>query len=552
VDPLDAARALLPFCVCWGDAGLSLFFALGFAPAIAWLVERIAARPLRALPPDAPWMDRARVAFPVRRCTFTCVTVSTVCFPFGAFFVSKSFFTPPLPLLAAMVATAAFASTFYVRLRSEERILTRRIGVGRALRSFLSFIVVTRWPLGIIAFAWGLVLSDPGKRDALVVCAILVVYVAGVLGGSVQFARLVGLARPASPRLARIIDRAAADLTATPSTRAGTRIARFHMKPKVFEAPIVHANALALPLANTLVFTDGALAALSDDEIGAIASHELGHLTEPRGVGVLRTVPGVLLILAAAAERPVASAFASLGVLGHLAAILITLVPIVLFARIVVRPLANRMEKRADAVAHLHEDAEGLYARALARIYEANLMPVVMGLKRAIHPDLYDRLVASGAPPAYPRPPPPDKRLVRRLVVLASFLLSFCATAPLWVGLTIAKLADNESIRGAFIALAVTGDAWHLGEVARLESAAGDQDKAAAFYAACERLNTISAAYPANRATVLARAGRCREAKVAFLTALYRVDEYSASESEEQAVAMARRAQLRCETSTEP
>lgn len=514
---------------------------------MAWLVERLAGRRLRALPPNTPWMDRARAAFPVRRCTFTCVVVSTVCSPIGTLFVSSSLFALPRLWLAAMVASAAFAGTFRVRLQSEERILRRRIGAGRALRSTLSWFVLTRWPIGAVAFAWAVVLSEPGESHGLVLGAILVVYVAGVLGGSVRFARLVGLARPASPRLAPIIDRAAAEWTATPSMRAGRRIARLHIRPRVFEAPVVHANALALPLANTLVFTEGALSVLSDDEIGAIAAHELGHLTESHGVGVLRALPGVLLVLAAAAERPLASAFASLGTIGYLAAVLAALLPVVLFARILVRPLASRMEKRADAVAHLHEDAEGLYARALERIYEANLVPVVMGLKRAIHPDLYDRLVASGAPPAYPRPPPPDKRAIRTFLALATVLLGLCAAAPAWVGSTMANGAGDESVRGALIALAVTGDAWHLGEVARLESVAGDQDKAAVFYAACERLNRVSAAYPANRATVLARAGRCVESKGAFRTALSRFDEHEASESEEQAVAMARRALWKCE-----
>jgi hypothetical protein len=175
-----------------------------------------------------------------------------------------------------------------------------------------------------------------------------------------------------------------------------------------------------------------------------------------------------------------------------------------------------------------------------------------MGLKRAIHPDLYDRLVASGAPPAYPRPPPPDKRAVRALSALASVLLGLSAAAPIWVGSMMARWADHGTIRGALIALAVTGDAWHLGEVARLESAAGDPDKAAVFYAACERLNTVSAAYPANRATVLARAGRCVEAKGAFLTALSRFDRRNASASEEQAIAVARRAQFKCEREGRP
>ena len=53
----------------------------------------------------------------------------------------------------------------------------------------------------------------------------------------------------------------------------------------------------------------------------------------------------------------------------------------------------------------------GTYARALEKIYEANLLPVVLREKR-VHPDLYDRLVAAGATPAYARPKPPPREFL--------------------------------------------------------------------------------------------------------------------------------------------
>ena len=45
----------------------------------------------------------------------------------------------------------------------------------------------------------------------------------------------------------------------------------------------------------------------------------------------------------------------------------------------------------------------GTYARALARLYEDNLAPAVMP-KETTHPHLYDRLVAAGVTPDFPRP----------------------------------------------------------------------------------------------------------------------------------------------------
>ncbi len=81
--------------------------------------------------------------------------------------------------------------------------------------------------------------------------------------------------------------------------------------------------------------------------------------------------------------------------------------------------LVHRMEIRADAMARQPETAAGTYARALAKIYEANLVPVVLGAKRRTHPELYDRLVAAGVTPEYPRPeaPPGGPRRAGMLVL---------------------------------------------------------------------------------------------------------------------------------------
>jgi hypothetical protein len=46
-------------------------------------------------------------------------------------------------------------------------------------------------------------------------------------------------------------------------------------------------------------------------------------------------------------------------------------------------------------------------------------MPAVMPGKRAVHPHLYDRMVASGVTPAYARPKAPSKLGLQTLVLLA-------------------------------------------------------------------------------------------------------------------------------------
>jgi hypothetical protein len=83
------------------------------------------------------------------------------------------------------------------------------------------------------------------------------------------------------------------------------------------------------------------------------------------------------------------------------------------------------MEVRADRLGREHEgEIQGTYARALEKMYEANLLPVVMRGKGPIHPHLYDRLTAAGAPPPYPRPKPP-RRIVLAWVPII-LLIQIC------------------------------------------------------------------------------------------------------------------------------
>jgi len=64
----------------------------------------------------------------------------------------------------------------------------------------------------------------------------------------------------------------------------------------------------------------------------------------------------------------------------------------------------------------------GVYARALARLYEANFAPAVMPRKHS-HPHLYDRLVSAGVQPDYPRPEPPTPYSIMALSFGFSWVL---------------------------------------------------------------------------------------------------------------------------------
>ncbi|MEI9950222.1 MAG: hypothetical protein WDO74_14905 [Pseudomonadota bacterium] len=70
------------------------------------------------------------------------------------------------------------------------------------------------------------------------------------------------------------------------------------------------------------------------------------------------------------------------------------------------RSLSRRLEQRADSAASQNGQDEGEYALALERLYELNLIPAVTYVRQT-HPHLYDRLIASGSTPTFPRPRPP-------------------------------------------------------------------------------------------------------------------------------------------------
>ena len=83
--------------------------------------------------------------------------------------------------------------------------------------------------------------------------------------------------------------------------------------------------------------------------------------------------------------------------------------------------LSQKMEKRADAFAIKEQLNEGVYARALEKLYKENFSPAVNVNNRQTHPHLYDRMLAAGITPDFPRPGRP-----KRLTLLGwAFIFSF-------------------------------------------------------------------------------------------------------------------------------
>ena len=187
------------------------------------------------------------------------------------------------------------------------------------------------------------------------------------------------------------------------------------------------AQAYALPFTGDLAFSGRFLSICSEGEVTAVAAHELGHLSEP----------GLILagrLMGAAAVWPWVFVVPFYHLLGLSAYLLLVLISSLVF--FVWKALSREFEARADKVARENEANEGDFAQALVKLYEHNLLPAVLPAKRSTHPDLYDRLVAAGMQPDYPRPRP------ARLISVSGFLFSVLLGAM--VGIRFAGEINNE------------------------------------------------------------------------------------------------------------
>jgi Zn-dependent protease with chaperone function len=302
-------------------------------------------------------------------------------------------------------------------------------------------------------------------------------------GMAFPLGRAIGLLRPAPPMLARAIARALQGTGRRP--------------PRAYELRIASANAFALPQLDTVAATTDALRALDEDELTAVMRHEVAHLDEGRRVRLLRVLHAATLPLA----MILAAGLLRFSSLATPVALLVLFILWVVGGKRLHRP----MEERADAAAHA--DAQP-YARALEKLHQRNLAPAVLGRKGG-HPDLYDRMLAAGVTPDWPRPEPPPRN---RRSGIAAFVLVLVST----VGLTLAPTLDaiaHPDARGPLVrGVALHGSPSDVAALGRWHYEHGQFVEALAFYGAAEAMAPTYALYPAVQASALVALGRCDEA----------------------------------------
>jgi Zn-dependent protease with chaperone function len=485
---IELARQVLPFWVPWGSAIVVALAALVVALASSWVAGRIALSATRGAA-AAPWPERARLIHPAKQAmAASCLASAMLCLALGVAFAGAFSVLPPRALAAVGAAVALAVGSWRYRAVAQ-RLRPAPIPLPDALRgaATCTLLFLSTCVLLVPAF-----FAVPARLDggALAVVALAALAMTAFnCGLGLRLCLAIGLVSPASSR--------AKGIAAGASARAGVEARA------CYELHWPSANAIAFPIAGAVGFTDGALAHLSDAELEAICAHELGHLAEGRSALLARALtpaafaPLVLIV-------PLCATFGPFGV-----------VPVVLWLIAVARGWAyvsQRLEARADAAARAGVGGE-TYARALERLYEVNLVPVVLS-GATTHPHLYDRMLAAGVEPSYPRPAPPPQGVPRR-VLLASLavgtvlvigapasLVAFCcghAQDPLRVQASLLIPGWNEAPR--------------LATLARDRQKAGDPVAAVKLYRAAAGLDRNPWSAAGHLAMALVLDGHCTNAR---------------------------------------
>jgi Zn-dependent protease with chaperone function len=392
--------------------------------------------------------------------------------------------------LEIAAALASLAATATVHFRLLRRVLPEPPTLRYWLTGVVTQLIVIR---PVLPIAVVLALAAPESlwtAAGATWVAVALTLVALAMGGvTLLGARALGLARPPSQRLEAIVDTAA--------ERAG-------QSPRAtFELIWPMVNAAAFPMGGVLVFSDAALRTLDDDELEAIAAHELGHLSEPRSIQALRMMQAALWVPLAAA-RPIVVAY---DITGLGVAVLAIMTAILLLGGVM-----RRMERRADAQARKHEGDSGSLARALEKIYRANAVPAV-GWARGSHPHLYDRLIAAGKPPSYDRPKPPSRIRLYLGMVAAMLVTATLLIAATWAP-TYAACAETEDEWPCVVWLASGyGGSWELGAIGYIRETQGQHEDAIVLYRAAAILADNPSAELARLVVLLVLADRCPEAE---------------------------------------
>jgi Zn-dependent protease with chaperone function len=419
-------------------------------PALAFLVPSslmllafgvvVASARRRLAAPELHWSVRARIAVEHKTVVIFVGMVAVVLLVLcTTHWVSASGCSRTVPwgLAGACVVVTSLFLSFGAVDASYRR---SRQSLGARLRSLLTISIVYQ-PGFLVLFA-ALVASSLAPLDGWIwawvggVGLAFLVANTGILYG---LARPLGLSWPARREVVEAVERARAALPT--KLRA------------IDELAWLMPNALALPLRRVVVFTKPAADGLSADALHAIALHELGHLHEGAFTRWFRVVRG-LALLPYAVAIPLLESERSTALLVLFAGALALGVSGIFASR--------SHEKDADAHAAHHSPA---YARALETLYRLAGIPATLS-RATTHPSLYDRMVAAGATPDFPRPKPPRGWLPLLVLAVVPVFAFVAALGTNRVRAALAKPPYSE--RAALLRVAFAGKDRDLLGLARV------------------------------------------------------------------------------------
>src|SRR6185369_9417352 len=467
------------------------------------------------------WTERARIGYPVRVALAVGLVLSLVLPSLLArsmespFSVAPAWLTPIAAALAGWTGMSLGVRRSWLglpRLPFRERVRSSVVLTALYLPTLLVFAaLVAVMPLQMNRRAW-ITLGIGAVAMALVLWR-----------SGLPVLRLLGLAVPASERLRQAVDRAVERVGVQPAA--------------VWEVPWTVANAMALVFSRQIVFTTGALLRLDDEQLTAVAAHELGHLSERPGIKAVRTL-GAWILLALSTAVPLYRTYGWMG-LGCL---------YVAFLGVSagMRRVGRRMEVRADAIGLGTEGSAGVYARALERMYETNLVPAVMRGRLRVHPPLWDRMVAAGVTPDYPRPRPPGRwkaffLQMLLVIVFGAGWIVMDAVVPGFLAPRLLEQGTAEAFR-----IGVKGDLAALWRLAKLRGRQGRVDEEVALWKADSELEPYDFSAPARLAFLEAGRGHCTEAARHLSAAKERYTELGNEDDDEEEIPEAQKAVAAC------
>jgi Zn-dependent protease with chaperone function len=369
---------------------------LGVAWLLAFIANHFALRAWRQSE-GLHWTERARLLYPARASAATnIITIPLLLFFLGGILLSAN----PSYALILPAILGSFLGNYAL-----DREICPRLNLRRWISQMMMALVFhTSFWIGPLIVA-PLLPPEFGITSLLLLVGILGLGVFSATDSWIPLLRWLGMLKSAPARIDDIVRGVAAE--------------RRVLVKNVWVLDVPIGNAFASIFRREVGFTSRFLDLHPDPEIAAVVAHELGHLTESRWALAGRFVAHFVmypLIFIGPASR-------SFGLVGVLAAIL-TSIALLWFRQ----RLLRRLEARADAHAVGGSEDGTIYAQALSRLYETNQLPAVMPKRaRMPHPDLYDRMLAAGVTPDFPRPKPPAARAWTGRLLTGIFVVALAA-----------------------------------------------------------------------------------------------------------------------------